>query len=96
MASTMSIKPGDVLFTSTPQGLLFGEKAPPNQRHWLQPGDEAVSDLEDLGEHHVQLSDHQRETRSKATNEAPQKFATVDRLAALNHLLPICFNGLRE
>lgn len=50
VASIMTIKPGDILFTGTPQGVILGEKAPPDQRRWLQPGDEVVSDIEGLGQ----------------------------------------------
>ena len=39
-ASIMTIRPGDILFTGTPQGVIFGEKAPPEQRRWLRDGDE--------------------------------------------------------
>ena len=43
-ASIMTIKPGDILFTGTPQGVIFGEKAPPEQRRWLRDGDEVSSE----------------------------------------------------
>lgn len=49
-SSLMTLKPGDILFTGTPQGVIFGEKAPPEQRRWLRAGDEIVSNLEGLGE----------------------------------------------
>jgi 2-keto-4-pentenoate hydratase/2-oxohepta-3-ene-1,7-dioic acid hydratase in catechol pathway len=49
-SSLMTIRPGDILFTGTPQGVIFGEKAPPEQRRWLRAGDEIVSSLEGLGE----------------------------------------------
>lgn len=84
VTSIMTIKPGDVLFTGTPQGVVLGEKAPPDQRRWLQPGDEVVSDIEDIGELRVQLSGHQKETKSKINSDVPRKSATIDRLAVLN------------
>jgi 2-keto-4-pentenoate hydratase/2-oxohepta-3-ene-1,7-dioic acid hydratase in catechol pathway len=42
----MTIKAGDILFTGTPQGVILGEKAPREKRHWLKAGDEIVSSLE--------------------------------------------------
>ncbi len=49
-SSLMTLEPGDILFTGTPQGVIFGEKAPPGQRRWLRAGDEIVSNLEGLGD----------------------------------------------
>lgn len=46
----MTLRPGDVLFTGTPQGVIFGEKAPPKDRRWLRAGDAIVSSLQGLGE----------------------------------------------
>ena len=46
----MTLSPGDLLFTGTPQGVIFGETAPPEQRRWLRAGDAVVSSLEGLGE----------------------------------------------
>ena len=46
----MTLKPGDVMFTGTPQGVIFGEKTPREERRWLMAGDEIVSSLEGLGE----------------------------------------------
>ncbi len=54
-SSIMTLAPGDVLFTGTPQGVIFGEKAPPEQRRWLRAGDEIRSSLEGLGELAVRL-----------------------------------------
>jgi len=47
--SIMTIMPGDILFTGTPQGVIFGEKAPAEKRQWLKGGDKIVSELEGLG-----------------------------------------------
>jgi 2-keto-4-pentenoate hydratase/2-oxohepta-3-ene-1,7-dioic acid hydratase in catechol pathway len=50
LSSIMTLKPGDILFTGTPQGVILGEKIPPEERRWLRPGDEVVSELEGLGQ----------------------------------------------
>ncbi len=49
-SSIMTLKPGDIMFTGTPQGVIFGEKKPPEERRWLRAGDEVVSSVEGLGE----------------------------------------------
>ena len=54
-SSIMTLMPGDLLFTGTPQGVIFGEKVPPEQRRWLRAGDEIVSSLEGLGDLVVRL-----------------------------------------
>ncbi|GEP07455.1 fumarylacetoacetate hydrolase family protein [Methylobacterium oxalidis] len=46
----MTLKPGDIFYTGTPQGVIFGEKTPRAERAWLKAGDEVVSSLEGLGE----------------------------------------------
>ena len=56
VTSIMTVKPGDILFTGTPQGVIFGEKAPPEERKWLKAGDKIVSSLEGLGELHFSLT----------------------------------------
>ena len=43
-----TIKPGDVFFTGTPQGVIVGK--PKDQRVWLKPGDKVACSLEKLGE----------------------------------------------
>ncbi len=83
VASIMTIKPGDILFTGTPQGVIFGEKAPPDQRRWLRPGDKIESELDGLGQLRVELVGPQKKSKPKANREVPQSFATVDRLAVL-------------
>lgn len=45
----MTVKPGDIFYTGTPQGVIFGEKTPREQREWLKAGDKVVSSLEGLG-----------------------------------------------
>jgi len=51
----MTLKPGDVMFTGTPQGVIWGQKVPPDQRRWLRAGDIVTSSLEGLGELTVTL-----------------------------------------
>lgn len=52
----MTIKPGDVLFTGTPQGVILGYKQPREKRPWLKAGDEVVSEIEGLGALSVKLA----------------------------------------
>ena len=40
-----TLKPGDVIATGTPEGVLFGQKAP----QWLKAGDEVSVEIEGLG-----------------------------------------------
>jgi len=47
-SKTMTIKPGDIFFTGTPQGVIVGK--PKDQRVWLKPGDKLACSLEKLGE----------------------------------------------
>ena len=49
-SKVMTLKAGDIFYTGTPQGVIFGEKTPRKERAWLKPGDEVVSELEGLGE----------------------------------------------
>ncbi len=51
----MTIKPGDILFTGTPQGVILGYKEPIEERPWLKAGDEVVSEVEGLGALQVRL-----------------------------------------
>jgi 2-keto-4-pentenoate hydratase/2-oxohepta-3-ene-1,7-dioic acid hydratase in catechol pathway len=44
----MTIKPGDILYTGTPHGVIFGK--PKDQQVWLKPGDRVVCSIEKLGE----------------------------------------------
>jgi len=46
----MSIKAGDIFYTGTPQGVIFGEKIPRADRKWLKPGDQIACSVEGLGE----------------------------------------------
>ena len=44
----MTIKPGDIFFTGTPHGVVFGK--PEAERVWLKPGDRVSCSVETLGE----------------------------------------------
>lgn len=44
----MTIKPGDIFFTGTPHGVIFGK--PKSEQVWLKPGDRVVCSVEKLGE----------------------------------------------
>lgn len=50
VTSIMTIEPGDILFTGTPPGVIWGQKVPREQRRWLKAGDRVVSSIETLGE----------------------------------------------
>jgi 2-keto-4-pentenoate hydratase/2-oxohepta-3-ene-1,7-dioic acid hydratase in catechol pathway len=41
----MTLKPGDVISTGTPEGVILGMK----EKNWLKPGDEVVVEVEGLG-----------------------------------------------
>lgn len=44
----MTLKPGDIYFTGTPQGVILGQ--PKDRRVWLKAGDNVACSLEKLGE----------------------------------------------
>jgi 2-keto-4-pentenoate hydratase/2-oxohepta-3-ene-1,7-dioic acid hydratase in catechol pathway len=44
----MTLRPGDVIFTGTPQGVIQGK--PKDQRVWLEAGDQVACSVEKLGE----------------------------------------------
>jgi 2-keto-4-pentenoate hydratase/2-oxohepta-3-ene-1,7-dioic acid hydratase in catechol pathway len=50
----MTIKPGDIFFTGTPQGVILG--MPPDKRVWLKAGDKIACSLEKLGELRFELT----------------------------------------
>lgn len=50
----MTIKPGDIMFTGTPHGVIFGR--PKGEQVWLKPGDRVVCSVEKLGELAFSLS----------------------------------------
>jgi 2-keto-4-pentenoate hydratase/2-oxohepta-3-ene-1,7-dioic acid hydratase in catechol pathway len=43
----MTLEPGDILFTGTPEGVIFGK--PPDQQVWLKVGDKVETDIEKCG-----------------------------------------------
>ena len=50
----MTLKPGDIIFTGTPEGVIFGK--PTDQQVWLKAGDRIVTTIDKLGELHFTLS----------------------------------------
>jgi 2-keto-4-pentenoate hydratase/2-oxohepta-3-ene-1,7-dioic acid hydratase in catechol pathway len=45
LSQIMTLEPGDVIYTGTPEGVILGMAEPV----WLQPGDEVVCEIENLG-----------------------------------------------
>ncbi|MGG1397923.1 fumarylacetoacetate hydrolase family protein [Bacillus salipaludis] len=43
----MTLKPGDLIFTGTPDGVILGY--PEEKQNWLKSGDEMVVSIESLG-----------------------------------------------
>jgi 2-keto-4-pentenoate hydratase/2-oxohepta-3-ene-1,7-dioic acid hydratase in catechol pathway len=50
----MTLEPGDLIFTGTPEGVIAGR--PEGQRVWLKPGDTVTCGIEKLGEQTVTLA----------------------------------------
>jgi len=48
ISRVMTLKPGDIIFTGTPEGVIQGK--PPDKRMWLKPGDQIACSVEGLGE----------------------------------------------
>ena len=48
ISRVITLKPGDVIFSGTPQGVIQGK--PKDQQVWLKPGDKIACSLEKLGE----------------------------------------------
>ena len=48
ISKVMTISPGDILFTGTPQGVIAGK--PKDQQVWLKSGDKIACSIEKLGE----------------------------------------------
>jgi 2-keto-4-pentenoate hydratase/2-oxohepta-3-ene-1,7-dioic acid hydratase in catechol pathway len=48
ISRVITLKPGDIIFTGTPQGVIQGK--PKEQQAWLKPGDKIACSLEKLGE----------------------------------------------
>ena len=49
-----TLKPGDIIFTGTPEGVILGY--PADKQVWLKPGDEVTTFIENLGEHRFTLA----------------------------------------
>jgi hypothetical protein len=47
----MTLKPGDVISTGTPEGVVLGM----TEKNWLKPGDEVTMEVEDVGESKLQI-----------------------------------------
>ncbi|PVZ86636.1 FAA hydrolase family protein [Serratia sp. S1B] len=56
VTSIMTIEPGDILFTGTPPGVIWGQNVPRDQRRWLKSGDKVTSSIEGLGELNISFS----------------------------------------
>jgi 2-keto-4-pentenoate hydratase/2-oxohepta-3-ene-1,7-dioic acid hydratase in catechol pathway len=48
ISNYMTLKPGDLIFSGTPDGVILG--APEEKQVWLKPGDEMVVTIESIGE----------------------------------------------
>ena len=71
----MTIKPGDILFTGTPHGVIFGK--PKGEQVWLKPGDRVACSVEKLGELAFSL------TRRRVGGRGPQAFSHL----GLTHII---------
>ena len=49
----MTLMPGDLIFTGTPQGVMHGY--PADQKNWLKPGDRVEITIEGIGTLHTEL-----------------------------------------
>jgi 2-keto-4-pentenoate hydratase/2-oxohepta-3-ene-1,7-dioic acid hydratase in catechol pathway len=45
LSQIMTLEPGDVIYTGTPEGVILGME----EKRWLQPGDEVTCEVEGLG-----------------------------------------------
>jgi len=50
----MTLKPGDIIFTGTPEGVISGY--PKGQAVWLKAGDKLVTSIDKLGDQHLTLT----------------------------------------
>jgi 2-keto-4-pentenoate hydratase/2-oxohepta-3-ene-1,7-dioic acid hydratase in catechol pathway len=50
----MTLKPGDIIFTGTPEGVISGY--PKDKQVWLKAGDKVVTSIEKLGDLHFTLT----------------------------------------
>jgi 2-keto-4-pentenoate hydratase/2-oxohepta-3-ene-1,7-dioic acid hydratase in catechol pathway len=49
----ITLKPGDIIFTGTPQGVILGK--PKEEQVWLKEGDKIACSVEKLGELRFEL-----------------------------------------
>jgi 2-keto-4-pentenoate hydratase/2-oxohepta-3-ene-1,7-dioic acid hydratase in catechol pathway len=54
ISSYMTLKPGDIIFTGTPEGVILGK--PKDKQVWLKSGDKIVSSIEKLGQLEIMLT----------------------------------------
>jgi 2-keto-4-pentenoate hydratase/2-oxohepta-3-ene-1,7-dioic acid hydratase in catechol pathway len=52
-----TLKPGDIFFTGTPEGVILGK--PEDQQVWLKAGDVVVTSIEKLGDLRITLAPQQ-------------------------------------
>ncbi len=50
----MTLRPGDIIFTGTPEGVISGY--PKDKQVWLKPGDKLTTSIEKLGDLHFTLT----------------------------------------
>ena len=48
ISNHMTLKPGDIIFTGTPEGVIAGYAK--DKQVWLKPGDKIVTSIEKLGD----------------------------------------------
>ncbi|MHB8125782.1 MAG: fumarylacetoacetate hydrolase family protein [Desulfitobacteriaceae bacterium] len=53
LSQSMTLKPGDIIFTGTPEGVIMGY--PEDEQVWLKAGDEILVTIEKLGELKITL-----------------------------------------
>ncbi|MCY0865072.1 MAG: fumarylacetoacetate hydrolase family protein [Sulfobacillus sp.] len=52
----LTLEPGDLIFSGTPEGVIFGQ--PENRRQWLQPGEVVSVAIDGLGELVTPIGSH--------------------------------------
>ena len=50
----MTLRPGDIIFTGTPEGVISGY--PKDKQVWLKPGDKIAASIEKLGTQEITLA----------------------------------------
>lgn len=54
LSQYITLKPGDIIFTGTPQGVIMGY--PQDKQNWLKAGDEVTTKIEKLGQLTITLA----------------------------------------